>query len=753
MDYLELSNVTLNKVQTSYKDLQLDKQPLEVQEAFISNTHEVPYVRRLISKDRPYAKDRPRDEQGRIVVDLQHPHILEDMDYFRQAALTYEKYGYYCPYSVNKNPNSEYYKFWATETYRCLYGMVRESDGEWIPGDYYFFLNYCPISRPKQDSRGVRVRQEAFSSVWDGQYLLFHYLDQCRKQGVHAGLLASRGKGKTFCGASLLAKRFMFGESYEADNHVECYVTASDSKYIWGSKQILNAFESYLSFCSKHTPFRCGWSRRNINTLLWKSGYINKRTKLDDGSQNTIMGISSAEDCSKLRGTRGALYLIEEAGSFRHLKDTYNVILSSVEQDNTAFGMIYFYGTAGDKDSDFSSMQEIMYHPKAYHVMELDNIYDLENKAPKKFTYFFPTYMNMEGCVDKDGNSDITKAILYTCLERYDVKNSTSDVSTVVKRVAEHPITPQEAILRTVGSRFPSNLCLERIATIDGNPAVWDDVLVGDLSLQSDGTVKYVPNDDIPIRDFPTKDNKVAGAIEFYKMPIKDVNNEVPYGRYIMGVDPVDSEQSSTMSLFSTFVLDLMTDNIVCEWTGRLPYADFNYERVRLIAMFYNASIMYENNLKGIYSYFAKMNSTYMLADTPQYLSDKEYVKSSGYGNTSKGIRATQAINNHADDLTVKWLMQPITVPSPTESDKEITVPKLNFVINRAFLRECVQYSPYGNFDRIRAIGILMMYREQKMIDFGGTYRDEEAISSIASDDYFTRNYEAKLRARNRLRW
>lgn len=746
MDYLELNSVVLNEKQTSYFDLGLDKYPIEIQDNFITYTHEIPYIRNLISAQRKRAKDLERDADGKIIVDLMNPHILEDMDYFRQAAITYEKTGSYCPYRPNKNPNSEFFKFWAIETERCLYGMVRDYDGEWIPGDYYFFLNYCPISRPRKDSRGVSVRQESFSAVWDGQYYLFHYLDQCRKEGVHAALLASRGKGKTFCGAAMLTKRFMFGESYEADNHVECFVTASDRKYIYGSKQILNAFEGYLTFCSKHTAFRTGWSKKNTQTLFWKSGYVNKKTKLDDGAQNTIMGISSSEDCSKLRGTRGALYLIEEAGTFAHLKDTYNVILSSVEEDGNAFGMIYLYGTAGDKESDFSSMQEIMYHPRAYHIMELDNIYDLENKAPKKFTYFFPTFMNMSGCYDNDGNTDVTKALLETCKERYYTKMSTSDLSTVVKRVAEHPITPQEAILRTAGTKFPSNLCLERIATMDGNPELYDDIMVGDLVMQKNGEVKYIPSDEQPIRDYPLKDNKAAGAIEFYAMPERDANGHVPGNRYIGAVDPVDNEQSETMSLFSIFILDLMTDNIVCEWTGRLEYADFNYEKCRLVALFYNASLMYENNLKGIYSYFAKMNCLYLLADTPQYLSDREYIKSAGYGNTSKGVRATQPINNHADDLTVKWLMQPVTIVN--DEDEEITSLKLNFVMNRAFLRECVQYSPYGNFDRIRAFGILMIYREQVMIDIGGSYTSEEASDSIAEDDFFVINYDNRLKAR-----
>jgi hypothetical protein len=68
------------------------------------------------------------------------------------------------------------------------------------------------------------------------------------------------------------------------------------------------------------------------------------------------MGITSKDDESKLRGSRGVLYLLEEAGSFPRLLNLYQVLRPSVEDGNRVFGLIYGYGTAGDKDSDFSAM-------------------------------------------------------------------------------------------------------------------------------------------------------------------------------------------------------------------------------------------------------------------------------------------------------------------------------------------------------------------------------------------------------------
>jgi hypothetical protein len=96
------------------------------------------------------------------------------------------------------------------------------------------------------------------------------------------------------------------------------------------------------------------------------------------GTLNSVIGISSSRDESKLRGTRGVLYILEEAGTFAKLLNTYGNMRHSVEQGKKVYGTIVAYGTAGDSESDFSAMQTIMYSPKGYNVYALRNVYDKE---------------------------------------------------------------------------------------------------------------------------------------------------------------------------------------------------------------------------------------------------------------------------------------------------------------------------------------------------------------------------------------
>ena len=735
----------MNKYQTKYSKEYLESLPKEVQEQYYDFITNVPYIQYLLSDNRPYARDLPRDEEGKIIVDVTKPHILEDTDYFRPSAIHYQQYGCFTKLKPNANPNSEFGKWIREEVRRCWEGYVRPSDGEWITGDMYFFLNYCPIQLIKKDNKGKSIRTIDFPKFWDGHYYKSHYLNQCRTKGHHAAELASRGKGKSYYAASMLAKRFILGESNDVKKKVQCVATASERKYIQGANQLLDMFQYYIDFCANNTEFPRQRITSSLQNLAWTMGYIDSETNTRRGTENSVIGITSKDDESKLRGSRGVLYLLEEAGSFPRLLNLYQVLRPSVEDGNSVWGLIYLYGTAGDSDSDFSSMQELMYNPNGYNIRAVNNVYDKEGQGRKQFTYFFPGYMNRADCYDEDGNSDVNKALLEILLDRYKVKYNSTDINAITKRIAEIPITPQEAILKTKDNIFPIAEITKRLNEIDNNPNFYDDTYVGDLVLNK-GNVEFSPNTlDMPIRDFPTKDNKVKGAIEIFEMP-QEVHGKIPKDRYIMSLDNYENDEAQSMSLGSMFVLDLWTDRIVAEYTGRPMFADDLNEICRKLCLFYNAKVMVENNKKNTFSYFSRMNSLHLMADTPEYLKNKQLIKTTGFGNASKGITATLPIKNFALGLIRDWLLKPVTITKEEGNEVvEYIVPNLSFIKNRALLKELMLYNPAINVDRIMSLCQLMLYREEKMILYQGEPRRAEKTidaSYLGNDPFFTRNYK-----------
>lgn len=765
---MEFQKIPMNKYQTELTEELVNSLPQEVQDQLFDIINNVEFVKRLISPTREYAKDRPRDDRGRIIVDLANPHILEDMDYFRPSAIHYEKYGTFTNLRPNANPNSEYGKWVREERRRIWDGYVRESDGEWVTGYMYWFLNYSPMMLSKireyKDKNGKKRkskradRVEALPECWEGIYWRFHCLDQASNGGLynnfeggqHMAELASRGKGKSYSLASILNHIFVVGENEEAHEKVKGIVTAYQKEYLT-KDGVLNKFVDMANFCATNTQFPRKRLKNSLQEMTWIMGYKDVELDIERGTQNTVLGVSSKDDESKLRGKRAAKILIEEFGTFPRLVDLYNVLLPSVQEGDIVFGQIYMLGTAGDNESDFAGAQEIMYNPKGYNMYALPNVFDKYNQGKPYFVFFFPGYVNRKGCYNENGVSDVIKALIEILMNRYRVKYNSTDPNTIIKTIAEVPITPAEAIVKTGVNMFPIADLTERIGQLDANPTEYDDVYVGDLVFNKNGQVEYKPTSATPIRDFPHKDNKIEGAIEIYQLPEIDRNTGKPYNdRYILGADPYDDDESNTMSLGSIFVLDLWTDRIVAEYTGRPPFADDYYEICRKLCLFYNGRLNYEYNKKGLFSHFSTRNSLYLLTDVLDFLKEKQMMKD-GYGNKSKGTNASPAINAYARSRLRSWLLAPVPIMQTIDGEeKEVMVPRLFTVRNRALLKELINYNSEGNFDRISAMGMLMLLREDRMIRYQGDVskeKQERANNSYdGNDPFFKRNYDFKFK-------
>ena len=82
--------------------------------------------------------------------------------------------------------------------------------------------------------------------------------------------------------------------------------------------------------------------------------------------------------------------------------------------------------------------------------------------------------------------------------------------------------------------------------------------------------------------------------------------------------------------------------------------------------------------------------------------------------------------------------------------EKEVMVPRLFTVRNRALLKELINYNSEGNFDRISAMGMLMLLREDRMIRYQGDVskeKQERANNSYdGNDPFFKRNYDFRFR-------
>lgn len=742
--------IKTNKYQTPITEELLSSYPDEVREQFMDAISTIPLIQNLISPSRPAIETLPRDSQGRAIIDITNPPTFEDADWFRQPALFFLKNGCYTFLRPNSNPNSEYRKYWDREIDRCYNGLLRETDGMYIPGYLYWFLNYCPMMINKyKEGQKKAIRTEGFAYFFEGIWWRYLYLKNARDKGHHAVELAKRGCAKSYGLAAIMSHNLIIGESEESKRRTITVLTAYQKEYLKDDKDgTLSKFVPILSFLSKNTPFPRLMLKQSSNEMTWQMGYKDEYGR-NQGSLNQVMGVSAKDDSDKLRGKRGYI-LFEEFGNFPSLLDLYDVTRKSVEDGDYTFALMYLIGTANNKEANFQSAKTLLYATESYNIESLKNVYDKKGQGRDTFGFFFPSYINRAGCYNKDGISDVVKALLQVLMNRYKAKYG-ADPTSVLRVIAEDPITPAEAIIKVKDAYFPVAALNERAQQLDTNPHIYDDIYVGELFFNNSNQVEFRPTGDIPIRKFPV-DNDTKGALEIYTMPEKDSTGTVFNNRYILGYDPTNNDQAESHSLASVFVFDLFTDRIVAEFTGRTEFADDMHEIVRKLCLFYNGKVLYESNIKGCYSYMEKLHSTYLLADTPQYLRDKQIIKYSGFGSSAKGVSATAPVNNFANRLIKDWFNKLVPIERTDENgNKEIIqTPSLYLLKTRALIEEAIQFNPEINVDRIRALGMVMLYREEYVILYGNNL-NKESREKVRKDDpsndpFFQRNYDFRFK-------
>ena len=747
--------IQTNGVNTVYTDEMLDDLTREEKETFLEYIYSIKFVQHLISPHRKKAKDLPRysnpneeeadkleeDPEGRIRVDVSKPHILENVNYFRQAALNYEKYGKYTLLMPSKNPYSEYVKFWNTEIRRCWYGMTRPEDGEWITGYHYFYLNYGVIRKnilTKGSKRASRAN-DSFPDFYDGDYWFFHYLERARDNGAHTCTLKKRGSGYSFKGAAKLARNFLLGEDEQSAEGAASFAVANEKEYLT-KDGVLNKFVAMLDFLGTHTPFpRRKELKDSWNLMHWIMGYKDPETGLERGTKNEVMGVTLKNDPERARGKRGVLIEWEEFGKFTNALKAWNIGRPSVEAagGGFAFGLMNAYGTGGTEGAAFEGLRSLFYTPRGFNVHPIPNVYDKNSKVGSECAYFHASYLNAEDRMDENGNSDVTRTLLDIIKDRITIKYNATDPSTLVQNMAENPITPQEAIMKVGGNIFPTVDIRDYLEDARINESAFTaSHLVGELILVSETEVKFEQNYNLkPIRKYQPDVGNTTGAIEIFKIPEK-INNVVPSYRYILGVDPVDNDYLEKGSLASVFVFDMWTDQVVAEYTGRPMLAEDFYEVVRRLCIYYNGQANYESNIKGLFGYFNNKNSLYLLADTPKYLRDAEDVRFTLTGTRAKGTRGTTGVNAEGVRLQKSWMLQPYK-----KEDQEIDTIMLRTIRSLGYLEELYEWNSDGNFDRVSAMGMVMILRKErlKLVDKNegveDTYIEEDSFIKANFDD------------------
>lgn len=635
---------------------------------------------------------------------------LHDTDKFRQAAIFFQQHG--C-YTLAPRGTTDYNKYWEQETDRCINGYTAP-DGEGITGYNYFYLNYSPIMRLKEEEytdregnlRKRRQRILEFPSFWDYDYYYFCAIEQAELEGKHMAVLKCRQRGYSFKGGSMLVRNYMLIPGSKN------FAIASEQKFLIGDGLLTKAWQ-IMDFLDKHTA----WAKqRLVSTRMERtSGYkitdeFGKQT--EQGYLSSITGITLKNDPERVRGTRAKLVLWEEGGKFPSLLDAWRIEQPSVETDDgKAFGLMIAFGTGGTEGASFEGLKELFYKPKSYNVLSFPNIWD-EGRENTECAFFVPAYSNLESFdddgnqvyMDRDGNSYKEKAIQNLIDQRNKVKDGGASQQSIDRFISERPIRPAEAVLELGKNIFPRKLLMDQLTRIRTNKKLQSMKHIVDLEWDGNGQVKATEKPSGDITNYPLKKgDKPHGSVVIWEYPVKDP----PLGLYIGGCDPYDHDDSFTNSLGSTFIFkrvragEAWTDVIVAEYSGRPDTAEEYYENVRKLLTFYNARLLFENERKGIYPYFTNKHCDYLLADQPDKIISEVFKDSKVQ--RRKGCHMTKQIRAYGEGLVLEWLLD----------EFEEGHPNVERVYSEPLIEELIENDGVRNVDRVIALCMVMIYREE----------------------------------------
>lgn len=635
---------------------------------------------------------------------------IYNSDKFRQAAIFFKEHG---AYTLAPPGTTDYIKYWDEETNRCLYGYVAP-DGDAISGYNYFYLNYSPIMKLSEveytdrygNKRTRRERILEFPNFWDYDYYYFNAIEEAETEGKHLVVLKSRQRGYSFKGASMLVR------NYELIPGSKSFAVASEQKFLIGDGLLTKAWQ-IMDFIDKHTA----WSKQRLTSTRMErvAGFkitdeFGKQT--EQGYLSSITGITLKNDPERLRGTRGKLVLFEEGGKFPNLETAWRVEQPAVETDDgVAFGLLIAFGTGGTEGGAFDGLKNLFYKPEAFNCLAFPNIWD-DGQEQTKCGFFVPSWSNMESTdengkqkfMDQYGNSIKEKAIEELIAQRNKVKDGGASQTSIDRFISERPLKPQEAVLELGKNIFPRQLLMNQLTRIRTNEKLRNMKHVVDLAWDGEGQVKATEKKSGDITTYHLKkDDKPHGSVVIWEYPIKDP----PFGLYIGGCDPYDHDESFTNSLGSTFIFkrvkagEAWNDVIVAEYSGRPDTAEEYYENVRKLLIFYNARLLFENERKGIYPYFTNKHCDYLLADQPDKIISEVFKDSKVQ--RRKGCHMTKSIRAYGEGLILEWLMD----------EFEPGHPNIERIYSEPLIEELIENDGVKNVDRVIALCMTMMYREE----------------------------------------
>jgi hypothetical protein len=388
----------------------------------------------------------------------------------------------------------------------------------------------------------------------------------------------------------------------------------------------------------------------------------------------------------------------------------------------------------------------MFYDPDTYGFLAYDNMYD--EGSNQSIGYFLPDSYSKEGAISPQGISWVKEAEAAILAERERLRRNTKDINIVDKMICENPLKPSEAMLKMGTNIYPKAEINRQISRIKADKNLSNLGTPGYFEQKIDGSIIFNPSTDTkPILNFPYKpDVDGEGCVIQYQPPYK-FGNSTPPELYYICVDPyaMDKDKSKSLnkrdSLGAAYVIKRINnfskpyDLIVAEYVARPKFQDDFNRQLFLMAQYYNARIVFENDRDGNIMSYARTNKliNYLEEELTVYDSNDAPRKKLGrnYGVSMSNLEVKkQAVQYFRD-----WLL----APREKNENGEFEL-NLHKIYSVPLLEEILKFSYDGNMDRHSAMLVGMLYKKELLLK----PQVEQGTKSLFDDEFFV-NLKSKF--------
>lgn len=237
--------------------------------------------------------------------------------------------------------------WWNEQIDRCLNGYT--TGGVYIPGRYYFYLNFCKIS-----TVGRGYHYPDFVDLDLDFFLLVEYVKN-KKRGIislkarRKGLSEKASKGILSHGLLFTAQKYRGGICSGLDDYTKDFTTK-----IKETNQNMPP-EFYLHMLTD-------------NDKMYEAGWKDSTTLDDTGSRNNIKMATMFNNPNVFKGKALDDCIFEEAGEFKMLLRGYSATKACFQVANRMVGTPYVYGTGGKITSATKEFQEMWGDAEHYYL-------------------------------------------------------------------------------------------------------------------------------------------------------------------------------------------------------------------------------------------------------------------------------------------------------------------------------------------------------------------------------------------------